>query len=298
MRSTLVAAAVLAASLAVSPAQRDARVTIYIAVEDQAGRPERSVAADALSLSVDGIPRPIESVVRADQPLSAILLVDTSASMKSIAPLLQRSAKDLIANLGESDRWRIGVFGDRILFAREFASGRRSFDWPPPDPIEVRTRPVRGGSPLWDAVRQSVELLAEQGGRRTLVVMTDGRASGNQYGLEEVAEFTADGAVSVSAIVPVPAVGIRQDRQTMAVVSPAANLDRLARYTGGVLLGGYDPKDAPLRQMLPLAHRLRAGHAVTFVMPTPDSRRHRLEIGIATRGLQVRAPLAFRVASR
>lgn len=84
----------------------------------------------------------------------------------------------------------------------------------------------------------------------------------------------------------------------MAVVSPAANLDRLARYTGGVLLGGYDPKDAPLKQMVALANRLRMGYAVTFVMPRSDSRRHRLEIGVATRRLQVRAPFVFRTAFR
>ena len=84
--------------------------------------------------------------------------------------------------------------------------------------------------------------------------MTDGRASGKQYGLEDVAEFTADRAVSVSAIVPMPAVA--------------------------------------------LANRLRMGYAVTFVMPTSDSRRHRLEIGVATRRLQVRAPFVFRTAFR
>jgi hypothetical protein len=80
------------------------------------------------------------------------------------------------------------------------------------------------------------------------------------------------------------------------VVSPAASLDRLTRYTGGLLLGGYDFKRNPLELGPAVAARLRAGYALTFVMPELDGRRHRLEVRVATPGLEVRAPMAFRAA--
>jgi len=283
------------ASIFASPANRAARVTVHVAVEDPTGNPVARLPAGTFSLSVDGVAQPIGPVVPADQPLSVILVVDDSPSMKPFAGRLTRPAREFITSLDAADRWRVGEFGDRITFSRTFASGPSSFRLEPREPIALRERTVRGGSPLWDAVHHSVELLADQEGRRRIVlVFTDGRASGNQHTLEEVAEFSNDNAASVSAIVPVRSVGIRQDAETMAVVSPEANLDRLARYTGGMLLGGFELKDDPLKQLRDVAARVRAGYTLSFVMPEPDGRRHRLDVRVATPGLQVRAPMAFR----
>lgn len=271
-------------------------MTIHVAVEDPTGLPVERIPAATFSLSVDGVAQPIESVVPADQPLSLILLVDNSLSMAPFAGRLAGNASQFASRFDAADRWRVGEFGDRIRFSRNFASGPSSFRLEPRDPIVLHERTVRGGSPLWDAIHQSVELLGDQSGRRTLLVYTDGRASGNQHGLEEVAEFSVDRAVSLNAIVPQPARGIRQDKETIAVVTPAANLDRLARYTGGLLLGGYEEKVNPLKPLPSLAIRLRAGYALSFVVPEPDGRRHRLDIRVTTSGLQVRAPMAFRAA--
>ena len=294
MRRIVFVAAGLCASIAAAPVERAAQVTIHVAVENQNGVPVRGLSADKFSLSVDRVARPVESVVPADQPLSTILLADGSPSMKPFAGRLEMAALGFVESLGAADRWRTGEFGDRIIFSRDFASGRK-FRLEPREPLTLRERTVRGGSPLWDAVHQSIELLSDQPGRRTLLVFSDARASGNASGLEDVANLAADNAVSVSAIVPARSYGIRQDPETIAVISSATGLERFARYTGGVLLGGYDFKGDPLKQLPALAARLRAGYALTFSMPE-DGRRHRLDVRVATDGLQVRAPIAFRVA--
>ena len=224
-----------------------------------------------------------------------ILLVDDSLSMKPLAGRLDETARDFVESLDAADRWRVGEFGERITFSRAFAAGRTPFRLEPREPIALRERTVRGGSPLWDAVHHSVELLANQQGRRRIVlVFTDGRASGNQHTLEEVAELSVDNAASLNAIVPVRTVGIRQDAETVAVISPEANLERLARYTGGVLLGGFQLKRDPLKQLRAVAARVRAGYTLSFAVPEPDRRRHRLDVRVAGPGLQVRAPMAFR----
>ena len=292
-RLFLLAAAVFA-SIPSGPIERAGRATVYVAVEDELGMPVPRVAADTFTVSVDGVAQPIESVVPADQPLTVILLVDDSPSMKLSGGAFGGAAREFVASLDAADRWRAGEFADRILFSRAFAPGRSPFRLEPREPIAVRERAVRGGSPLWDALHHSVELLADQPGRRSLLVFTDGRASGNDYSLDEVAEFSVDNAASVSAIVPVRSVGIRQNRETIAVISPEANLDRLARYTGGLLVGGYDFKEDPLKHLRSLAARLRTGYSVSFVVPNPDGRRHRLDVRVAARGLYVRAPMAFR----
>jgi hypothetical protein len=297
MRLFVLVVAGLCASMSASPAQR-ARITIHVAVEDQMGLPVGQVPANTFSLTVDGVAQPIESVTASVDPLSLILLVDESLSMKPLAGRLDGPAREFVARFEAADRWRVGTFGNRIIFSPAFRSGPKSFRLEPQEPAALRERTVRGGSPLWDAIHQSVELLADQAGRRAVLVFTDGRASGNQHGLEEVAEFSIDQAVSLSAIVPEPPRGIRQgDKETMAVITPAANLDRLARYTGGLLLGGYEVKDQPLKRLPGLAVRLRSGYAVTFVAPKPDGRRHRLDVRVAAPGLQVRAPMAFRAVN-
>lgn len=293
-RRLLLVAAGLCASVSVSTADRAAHATVHVAVEDKDGKPVRGLTAGAFSLSVDGAAQRIESIVPAAEPLSLILLVDDSVSMKRLAGHFDRDARAFVEHFDAADRWRVGAFGDRIIFSRAFASGRASFRLAPRQPIVLRERTVRGGSPLWDAIHQSVELLTDERGRRSVLALTDGRASGNQHGLEDVAEFAVDHAVSLNAIVPFPPAGIRQDRETMAVVRPAANLDRLARYTGGVLLGGFELKDDPVKQLPGLAARLRAGYTITFAQPEADGRRHRLDVRVATAGLQVRAPMAFR----
>jgi hypothetical protein len=288
----------LGASTAALSQEPAARVTVHVAIEDASGQPVRGVAAASFSLDVDGAAHPIESVVPEAQPLSVILLADLSPSVNEFAGRLNGAARDFVEGLDAADRWRTGTFADRILFSRAFASGRASFRPEPRDPIVVRERGVRGGSPVWDALYQSVELLAEAAGRRSVVVFTDGRASGNDRGLDDVAEFAIDHAVSVSAVVPLRSFGVRQDRATVALISPAAGLDRLTRYTGGVLLGGYDHKDDPLRRLRALAARLRAGYALTFAIPKPDARRHRLDVRVTGCGVQVRAPTAFRTPDR
>lgn len=294
MRRLVLVAAGVCAWISATPAQHAARITVHVAVEDGLGAPVTGLPPGTFSLSVDGVAQPIESIAPADQPLSLILLVDDSLSTLLISAELTNGVRQFAARLDPTDRWRVGEFGDRIRFSRNFVSGPKSFGLSPQQPVTLRDRPVRGGSPLWDAIHQAVELLADQPGRRSVVAFTDGRSSGNHYGLEEVAEFSIDGAVSLSAIVPDPPRGIRQDKETMAVITPAANLERLARYTGGVLLGGYEVKDKPMKQLPGLALRLRTGYALTFVMPDPDGRRHRLDVRVAAPGLQVRAPMAFR----
>ena len=294
MRPFLAVVAGLWMSIAGVPAHETARILVHVSVEDALGKPVVGLSATAFSLSIDGVTHPIESVIRADAPLTILLLVDDSLSMMPYTNGVELAARLFVADLDAADRWRVGMFADRILFSRAFAPGRSSFRFEPRDPITLRERIVQGGSPLWDAIHQSVELLAQEGGRRTLLVFSDGRAGGNWFGLEEVANFSVDHQVSLVAVAPLPPRGIRQDPETVLMVRPAANLDRLTRYTGGLLVGGYDAKEQPLKQLRGLAGRLRAGYALTFHVPQPDGRRHRLDVRVTTPGVEVRAPMAFR----
>lgn len=296
MTRRLLGAALAFASLPLMGQERrpEARVTVHAAVEDATGTPVKGLTASTFALALDGERRTVDSIVPAAQPLSILLLVDVSRSMSPFGEGLEKAAREFVASLNAADRIRVGAFGDEIRFSQAFTADKRAFRLEPRDGIVLRKRSVTGGSPLWDAIYQSTELLVAEHNRRVLVAISDGRSSGNHYSLEEAAELAGDGGVAVNVLAPFATRGIRQDRKTVLYVRPAANIDRLTQYTGGMLVGGYDAVK-PAKQLRLLAHRLRAGYAVTFAVPA-DGRRHRLDVQVGIPGVQVRAPLVVHVA--
>jgi VWFA-related protein len=289
----------LAAALAVAPLlgagqdRPETRIAVHVAVEDAKGTPVSGLPAAAFTLAVDGQPHAIESIAAASEPLSLLLLVDASRSMAPHGGKLERTVKRFVASLHAGDRIRTGVIDDEIAFAPAFTSATSSFRLMPRDPIVVRERPKTEGTPLWDAIHQAAGLLGAEDGRRILLVFSDGRTSGNQHSLEEAAEFAGDTNVSVIALAPFATRGIHQAPKMIAIVTPAAHLDRLTQYTGGLLIGGYESKVDPLEQLPTLPRRLRAGYTLTFAVPA-DGRRHRLEVLVGAPDVHVRAPLTFR----
>ena len=295
MTRHLVATGLAFASLAAAGPERwpETRVTVHVAVEDGEGAPVTGLPATAFTVAVDGERRTVDAMVPTAQPMSILLLVDTSKSMAPFVAGLEKGAREFVASLAVADRIRVGAFGDEIRFSPMFDADKRSFRLEPRDGIVLRKRSVTGGSPLWDAVYQSTELLVAERNRLVLLAISDGRASGNHHSLEEAAEFAGDGGVAVNVLAPFATRGIRQDRETVLYVRPAANIDRLTQYTGGLMIGGYDAVK-PAKQLGALGHRLRAGYAVTFAAPA-DGRRHRLDVQVSIPGSQVRAPLVLRV---
>jgi VWFA-related protein len=295
MTRHLLATGLAFASLAAAGPERwpETRITVHVAVEDGEGAPVAGLPATAFAIVVDGERRTVDAIVPTAQPMSILLLVDTSQSMAPFVGGLEKGAREFVASLDAADRIRVGTFSDEIRFSPAFTADKRSFRLAPRDGIVLRKRAVTGGSPLWDAVYESTGLLVAEHNRRVLVVISDGRSSGNHHSLEEAAEFAGDGGVSVNVLAPFATRGIRQDRETVLYVRPAANIDRLTQYTGGLMIGGYDAVK-PVKQLGALGQRLRAGYAVTFAAPA-DGRRHRLDVQLGVPGLRVRAPLAIRV---
>ena len=294
IRYALAAALVSAQFLGQGPGQpATTRVVVHVAVEDATGRQTALLPAAAFALSVDGQPHAVESIAPASDPLAVRVLVDASRSMAKRESQLDRPVGRFVRTLRDGDRIRSGVIDDGIAFAPAFASVPSSFRLRPSDPIKLKEFPSGGGTPLWDGIHHAVSLLAAERGRRILLVFSDGRASGNHFSLQEAAEFAGDTKVAVVALAPSIALGIRQASKEIAVVTPAAHLDRLTQFTGGLLIGGYDSKVDPLEQLPGLRDRLRAGYRLTFDVPA-DRRRHRLSIAVKAPGVTVRAPLTFR----
>ena len=287
------------ALLLAAPSAQDAdtRIVIHVAVENVHGEPLTGLAATAFSITVDGQPRPVIAATPASGPLSVIVLTDRSRSMRPHLDDLDDALEAFASALAPEDRVRAASLAGEISFATAFTTDKKALRSRDRHPAIPHPRRVAGGSPLWDAIHQSVELLAREPGRRAVVVFSDGRSTGNWHGLAETAEFAMAHGVSISAVLPDARSDLPQTANVLLIVRPTVNLDKLATYTGGLTLSAGGGPSASPPQFRAVANRLLAGYTLTFASPSRDGRAHELDVAVHA-AVQVRAPRAFRAPER
>jgi Ca-activated chloride channel family protein len=125
---------------------------------------------DAFQVYDNGHRQPITVFSREVQPISVVVLLDRSGSMVGDADLVSEAAATFVKRLLPADRARIGHFSNEIVLAPEdFTS----------DQAELLR--VLGGalqpaasSPIWTAADRAVTALLHEGGRRVILLLTDG----------------------------------------------------------------------------------------------------------------------------
>jgi Ca-activated chloride channel family protein len=116
-----------------------------------------------------GVEQEVATFGRGDSPLSALLLVDASESMRgrSLEGAFA-AARAFLAQLQPRDEAAVMVFADRLLSLTPFG---------PPEPglLEGAERtPAAGGTALNDHVYAALRLLDGRPGRRIVVLLSDG----------------------------------------------------------------------------------------------------------------------------
>jgi hypothetical protein len=156
-----------------------------------------------------------------------------------------------IDSLGRDDRARIGSIARTRLLSPAFASDHGALGRALGNALNVRREDRYGPSPLWDAIVDGIASLDGESGRRAIILVTDGMATGNSHPLDEVIAQAKRAGVSVSVVCE--AWGPFRSNQAafhIADVSgatwnvmhgafgkpPEANLERLTAGTGGVFI--------------------------------------------------------------
>lgn len=193
-----------------------------------AGQTALALAREDLVVLEDGVPQEIDVFQEAVLPVTFMLALDSSGSMKRSAERAQESAREFILAMRPEDN--VGM----IMFATEsdyIHSPTVRRDWSL-DAIDKYV--AEGGTALYDALYDSLAQLANVEGRRVVVVVTDGR--------DENAPSTGPGSVHTWDEV------LKKLEQTEAAVYPVgigSNVDRqrlqqLADRSGGA---AYFPTD-------------------------------------------------------
>jgi VWFA-related protein len=148
------------------------RPVIEFTATDAGGR-YLNLTAEDLEVLENGVPQDLESFQEAVQPVSIVLALDASGSMKKKEADVVSSAREFVHALRPQDKLAVVLFADRVVFAHDLSSNRQFAA------EALEDYKADGGTALYDALADSMLRLKRAEGRRVVVVMTDGRDEDN-----------------------------------------------------------------------------------------------------------------------
>jgi Ca-activated chloride channel homolog len=187
-----------------------------------------SLTRDDIVVLEDGVPQKIDVFQEAIQPVTFMMALDSSGSMKKSAMQAQAAAREFVDAMRPEDQLGLIMFASKAEYIHS-PTDRRDYSHK-----ALEGYVADGGTALYDALYDSLAQLATVRTRRVLVVVTDGR--------DENASSNGPGSLRTWDDV------LRKLQQTEAVVYPVgigsrverAQLQQLADRTGGT---AYFPSD-------------------------------------------------------
>ncbi len=151
-------------------------VSVTAVVFDKAGKIVHGLGPKDVVLLEDGVKQDVSYFREASSqgdpaqrvPLSVVLVLDTSGSMKVSLPFLQEAVLSFVYKLDDVDRVLVVSFNESIKGSADFTGDT--------DRLErfVEGLQAWGGTSLSDAIQYSLDRIRNQPGRKALVVFTDG----------------------------------------------------------------------------------------------------------------------------
>jgi Ca-activated chloride channel family protein len=261
-------------------------VPIYATVVDASGRLVPDLQQADFTVLDNGKPAEVALFSADSQPFTAVVMLDTSASMTANLKLLNRAAEQFLLRLLPVDRAQVGAFNDKIQLSGTFTNDR--------DELIAALNDLYFGNPtrLNDAIATSLDALNGIDGRRVIVVFTDGEDTSSRIGFKSVQERARDEEVMVYSI------GLESEYfNGMRIVRsrPSRDLRKIADETGG----GYFElqKTADLAPTFTrVAQELRSQYLIGFAPVALDNRVHKLEVKVNKPGMTVRARKSYLAA--
>ncbi len=181
-------------------------VDVPMAVISSSGVPLKGLKAENFVVYEDGKPQEIIDFSAASAPFEVALVLDTSGSARADLPLIQRAARDFIANLRPGDR--VAIIGYNTGRRNNQAFAVSEVLSPLTDDRKllqsaINNAKTSNGTPYYDSLVQVAESVFSQRpadefrGRRALVALTDGvdSSSAADFGIVKQ-EFGQIGVVS------------------------------------------------------------------------------------------------------
>jgi Ca-activated chloride channel family protein len=234
-------------------------------------------------------PQPLVFFQNEVQPISVVVMLDTSGSMTLTLDLLRAAAEQFVLRLLPADKARVGAFNDKIQFmGRSFMNDRDQLV------TDIKNLDYGNGTRLWDALGASVEELKGIEGRKVILVFTDGDdTESRNSSLGKVIDRARIDEVMIYAI------GLESryfDGQRMVRSRPDGGLKKVADETGG----GYFEltKAAELSSTFTrVAQELHSQYVLGFTPTLLDGKVHKLAVRMKQPGMTARARRSYVAAS-
>jgi VWFA-related protein len=145
-------------------------VAVFATVTTAGGRLVPDLTRDDFAIDDNGKRQALTVFSNDVQPITIVMLLDRSGSMKPNFDLEERAAEAFVGAMGPADKARIGSFSTRIqIDPPEFTSDRDAL-------LKILRNDLQpeGPTPLWNAVNAGIDKLLLEPGRRVVLVFTDG----------------------------------------------------------------------------------------------------------------------------
>jgi Ca-activated chloride channel family protein len=221
------------------------------------------------------------------QPITVVVMLDTSGSMTASIPLLRAAAEQFLIRLLPDDKGQVGAFNDKIQFSGRFTPDRDELV------ANLKDLDYGNGTRLWDAAAASLDALKGIEGRRVILLFTDGDDTASSVGLGKVIDRARAEEVMVYAI------GLESNYfngQHMVRSAPDRGLRRIADETGG----GYFElkKTADLAPTFTrVAQELHSQYVLGFTPTQLDNKVHKLMVRMKQPGMTARARRSYLAAA-
>jgi len=289
-------------------------VAVYATVTGPDGRLVPDLPREAFAIDDNGKRQDITLFANAIQPITAVVLLDRSGSMRANFRLVEQAAERFVDALQQADKGRIGSFSNRIqLDPRDFTSNHGELL----TILKSELQP-EGPTPLWNAIYVGITALLHQQGRRVILVFTDGMDSPETSAvnsLKTVMKYAEEEDVMVYAIGLAPAgfgggasgaggpglpgsgpggFGRRGRQGALGRVAdkPDEGLPKIAAATGGGYFELTSASDLA-STFTHVADELHHQYALGFSPSVLDGKMHSLDLRVTGEGMKARARKSY-----
>jgi Ca-activated chloride channel homolog len=161
-------------------------VTLDVVVVDKKGRFVPGLKQESFEVLEDGVPQSLSFFTAQFTPVTTLLLLDSSSSIRSSLSAIQTAAYLFVQNLSEGDSARIGLFNGEVRFGPQFSDSITEH-------LNIlRTMKPEGKTALYDGILAALQELEGVDGRKSLLLFTDGDDAGPS---NEGSQATVDDAL-------------------------------------------------------------------------------------------------------
>ena len=175
-------------------------VNVFVNVTDADGAPVGGLQQKDFTLTEDGVPQKIAYFEReTNMPLSLVLAIDTSGSVRKDTDIELHAARDFMrALIRPRDQVDLIDFNSSAREVVPFTSDVRRLEW------GLNNLDYGPATALYDTIYLSGQILGRRSGRKALIVISDGGNTVQGVGFQEALDQAIKGEVMVYSLIDVP----------------------------------------------------------------------------------------------